>query len=354
MKSDDLEGYVINAVIGQTVRYISDNMPKPNRENLRKIIDKAHQMLGSKIDKEDGSVSPKILRDMVNYGSFSEDVVSQEYYAGVLALSRCKDGRDDRGIYYLNIINRLSSYQLRLHYLIFINYKNHRSRVDKIQLEIDKIKKIDGYSEYEFSVEIDSFLLDLEYIRSEMNFADVDNDVFLKHSFAGLIKEGLFTDISLDFIDKKNNIYPNHKNQIPDLGFELFNWGTGIKEFDSIAYYDKISDYSHFFNLYNKPIKYTLKGVFYIREYELYNELFQKMLSEINPNGDILKFKDYNPYHTGFMMKDIELTDKETEIIDIYKGYYKILQEEIDIESERRIKFKDKLNKKLEKIISSN
>jgi hypothetical protein len=55
----------------------------------------------------------------LNDGSYREDSVSIEYYGGVLASSRTQISRDDRAATFVNLVSRLSTYQLRLHYIIY-------------------------------------------------------------------------------------------------------------------------------------------------------------------------------------------------------------------------------------------
>src|SRR5205823_2957980 len=66
-----------------------------------------------------GSVSPRVLKHIIDEGAFCEDEMVAEYLGGILASSRQADGRDDRGVCFLNDIKSLSSYQVRTHYLIY-------------------------------------------------------------------------------------------------------------------------------------------------------------------------------------------------------------------------------------------
>jgi hypothetical protein len=75
-----------------------------------------------KIKDEPGlktSANLRVTRDVFWNGAFSEEDICAEYFGGVLAGSRTQDGRDDTGIFYLDIIKSLSSAQLKLHYLIY-------------------------------------------------------------------------------------------------------------------------------------------------------------------------------------------------------------------------------------------
>ena len=87
-------------------------------ENLKRIFDKAKEKLGDKIN-EQGAVSPRVLKGIINEGSWSDDFLSVEYFSGVLASSKTGILRDDRGVYFNALISGLSAYQLRMHYLFY-------------------------------------------------------------------------------------------------------------------------------------------------------------------------------------------------------------------------------------------
>lgn len=61
----------------------------------------------------------RVTRDVFWNGSFSDEAICAEYFGGVLAQWRTEDGKDDSGVFYLDIIKSLSSSQLRLHFLIY-------------------------------------------------------------------------------------------------------------------------------------------------------------------------------------------------------------------------------------------
>lgn len=61
----------------------------------------------------------RVTRDVFWNGAFSEEDICAEYFGGVLAGSRSLDGKNDTGIFYLDLIKSLSSSQLKLHYYIY-------------------------------------------------------------------------------------------------------------------------------------------------------------------------------------------------------------------------------------------
>lgn len=74
-------------------------------------------------NKEDGkSANLRVTRDVLWNGSFTDEEICAEYFGGILASSRSKDGKDDTGVFYVNLIKSLSSNQLKLHYLIYFSF----------------------------------------------------------------------------------------------------------------------------------------------------------------------------------------------------------------------------------------
>ena len=56
---------------------------------------------------------------VLNEGPFCDDQVTAEYLGAVMASSRSTVERDDRGAAFLSLLTRLSSYQIRAHYVLY-------------------------------------------------------------------------------------------------------------------------------------------------------------------------------------------------------------------------------------------
>jgi len=88
------------------------------KTNIDRICAIAIKRLGSKLD-EKGVVPPRVLKGIMTEGAFCEDELAAEYFGGVLASSRSGISRDDRGATIIALISRLSTYQLRGHYIMY-------------------------------------------------------------------------------------------------------------------------------------------------------------------------------------------------------------------------------------------
>jgi hypothetical protein len=112
---------VAEKILGPTADYFGQHLrdwTAKRVENAKSIFQKAQAKLGSSIE-EPGAVPPRIAHQVIEVGSMCDDGVQQEYFAGVLAGSRTLDGKDDRGVTCLALLGRLSSAQVRAHYIIY-------------------------------------------------------------------------------------------------------------------------------------------------------------------------------------------------------------------------------------------
>ena len=108
-------------VLGPTAEYLGAGLAdwtKRSVENTGRIFQKAVEKLGTRIN-EPGGVPPKVLKGILENAPFCDDELAAEYFGGVLAASRSGIERDDRGAAFLALVDRLSAYQLRSHFLFY-------------------------------------------------------------------------------------------------------------------------------------------------------------------------------------------------------------------------------------------
>lgn len=111
----------LQKLLGPTAEYLGDglrDLTKRRAENIGRIFQKAGVKLGDRIETP-GEVPPRVLKTVVNEGSYCDDELAAEYFGGVLASSRTDTGRDDRGARIGKLLDGLSTYQIRAHYLIY-------------------------------------------------------------------------------------------------------------------------------------------------------------------------------------------------------------------------------------------
>lgn len=109
-------------LLGPTADYIGQEIAgftQKKVENLKKIFSSAEAKLGDRINKKE-SVPPRILRRIYEEGSFVDTQLGAEYFGGCLASSRGSISRDDRTLSVLRLIENMSNYEIRMHYLFYI------------------------------------------------------------------------------------------------------------------------------------------------------------------------------------------------------------------------------------------
>lgn len=115
----------VEKLLGPTVDYLGGGLKdftQKRIENVGQIFKKADSKLGDKREQP-GIIPPKVLKTIINDGSFNDDLLAVEYFGGVLASSRTELGRDDRGARMAKLVDSLSTYQLRTHYLVYSTIK---------------------------------------------------------------------------------------------------------------------------------------------------------------------------------------------------------------------------------------
>lgn len=188
--------------------------------NLDGIFAKAASKLGERMDEE-GSVSPRVLKHVVDEGRFCEDDLTAEYYGGILASSKNRIGRDDRGVTLLAQVKDLSVYQLRFHFMAYmIVYRAFHG---------ESLNLGDGNDCHKMKV-----FVPMSVYETAMAFQDgEDPAAILSHCLFGLNRHNLLSDFAsgnAEFLQKKNKaIDASGVIFAPTLsGAELFLWAIGL------------------------------------------------------------------------------------------------------------------------------
>ena len=172
----------IAKLLGPTADYLGEGLRDLTRrrlESIGRIFSNASAKLGDQLDAP-GQVPPRVLRTVMNEGSYCEDPVAVEYLGGVLASSRTERGRDDRGVRLARLVDNLSTYQIRTHYLLY-----------------SSIAKLFSGSRNHFATEQDRakmrIFLPIQGYATSMGFSqeEWDNPQILNHIWHGLYSDGL-------------------------------------------------------------------------------------------------------------------------------------------------------------------
>lgn len=172
-------------LLGPTADYLGEGLrdfTQRRVDSINKIFSNASKKLGSQLE-EPGQVPPRVLKTVVNEGSYCEDPVALEYFGGVLASSRTGRGRDDRGARLAKVIDDLSTYQIRTHYLLY-------TTVAKLFL-----KSGNTFAEDRNRAQMKVFLPVEGYAATmELSQEEWDNPQIMAHIWHGLSSDGLIGD----------------------------------------------------------------------------------------------------------------------------------------------------------------
>jgi hypothetical protein len=172
----------LQRLLGPTADYLGQglrNFTQRRLDNIGLIFKNAESKLKNRIDSP-GEVSPKVLKMVLDEGSFSNDLLAIDYFGGILASSRTEAGRDDRGARLAKMVDMLSTYQLRAHYLV---YATIRRLFAGSGLRFNS----DGRPKMQIFIPIEDYFHAMDFDDTEL----VQRGQLLNHVFFGLTKDNL-------------------------------------------------------------------------------------------------------------------------------------------------------------------
>lgn len=108
---------IASKLLGKTAEAISGDLATLYASGRDKMLQVAIRKIKN---PNDGAIANlRVARDVFLNGSYSDESICAEYFGGILAASRSDDGKDDTGVFYVDIIKSLSSGQLKMHYIIY-------------------------------------------------------------------------------------------------------------------------------------------------------------------------------------------------------------------------------------------
>lgn len=169
-------------ILGPTAEYIGDSIKtitQKQAQNLQRIF--SHT--AKKLDKQGiltGAVPPRILKHILDEGSYVENELAAEYFSGVLAASKSEHSRDDRALTILKILSSMSIYEIRLHYILYCAFRDTFLNSAKFN-----ITNLDQAIKYEI------FFPASQFISSFIIEKNEDINTILEHAIPGLAARNL-------------------------------------------------------------------------------------------------------------------------------------------------------------------
>lgn len=230
---------LIGKVLGPTAEYLGDGIKsftEKRVQNVKSIFENASKKIKS--DDPTVAVPPRVLQGVLNEGSYVDDFLFTEYFGGVLASSKSGISRDDRAASLNSLLGRMSTYQLRLHYIAYhLFVKLNRGRQLNPGIDVDRNKM--------------SIFIPASTLISSMDFDENEvrrYAIIVSHSLHGLVKESLLLD---DFLSGEAHFLTHRDGRIQtggviitpgSLGFELFCAAYGDLDVLYTEYLDKDFD----------------------------------------------------------------------------------------------------------------
>jgi len=214
---------VVEKMLGPTAEYVGEglkNWTERRVDNTKRIFAAAAEALGSKID-DPGAIPPKVLKEVLEEGSFNDDQLACEYFGGVLASSRTPTSRDDRGASLMKLVSDLTTYQIRTHYIFYAATKKVFDGQELSLANQENRQKCNMFIPFGAYVQM------MEFGSSE------DFSTILTHATFGLYQHGLIGDFEFANQEHLKKKFPNIREGgiqfIPTArGVELFMWACGL------------------------------------------------------------------------------------------------------------------------------
>jgi hypothetical protein len=201
-------------------------------ENVNRVLEAADRKRGTPIENA-GGIHPRVLKEILDDGSFVEDELMADYFGGVLASSATGVSRDDRGASMAKLVTELSTFEIRLHFVMYRAFKEVfdgstrnvgvKSDCEKMELffPLHSLAAAMDLSETEFADVIVGYCLN-GFLRHSIigDFFAFGNPDALKVQWSGASKSGLI-------------VHPSA------FGVSLFMWAHGVGALSETLFIDQ-------------------------------------------------------------------------------------------------------------------
>jgi hypothetical protein len=200
----------VKDVIAAPGKAVGQELADRIKPRFARLLDKAHRK------GMDGPVSDRVAAKALHEAAFTDDDVTLEYLAGVVAAS---GPDDDAGAAIVAQIGRLSAVQLRLHYIVYREVRRLWEGPDPINLS-------DGTQAPKGDITFDRD--DLSRALSGAQHEEIGQ------ALAALRREDLVGDFALKHVEDDAGVRYIAWARPTGMGALLFLWGQGIAHLSSI------------------------------------------------------------------------------------------------------------------------
>jgi hypothetical protein len=206
---------LVTKLLGPSADYVGRGLQlwtEARITNVKAIFANAESKLGPRLDTE-GAVPPRLLKEMLEEGSYWDNAIGVEYFGGILASGRTGSGEDDRGVAWARLVADLSSYTIRAHYVLYALFAR--------EFDGESISDVSEMDRFRVWVDLDEFAV-------AIGPEDDDDQRFLTvtHAISELDRLSLLTLASS--ATQADEDEPYEVVGTPTLpGSELFLWAMG-------------------------------------------------------------------------------------------------------------------------------
>lgn len=115
-------GGLLRRLLGPSADVIGEDWAdRLRRRNLARLLEKTegHATAGT----DPGWAQPRVAAAVFDAAQYSNDEIVTDYLSGVLASARAPEGGSDDALPWSSLVSRLSALQLRLHYVLYRNFR---------------------------------------------------------------------------------------------------------------------------------------------------------------------------------------------------------------------------------------
>lgn len=140
-------GKICNPAADELSLLLKDQVSGWRANNAIKIANKSKLLLEKQAGNLVISAHPRIIYSTIEHGSWADDDLMQNFWAGLLASSCTTDGKDESNLIFINILSQITTSQAKLIEYICTTVKTHKSPGGWIGstmlcLECDELQKI--------------------------------------------------------------------------------------------------------------------------------------------------------------------------------------------------------------------
>jgi hypothetical protein len=233
---------MLERLLGPTFDYLGDglrDLTEKRARNISNIVMKASRK-AENLDAE-GEVPLRVIKNIFDDGSFSDDQIMAEYLGGVLASSKSPQGRDDRGVALSGLVNRLSAYSLRTHYILYVAAR--KANLSYIAHYRETVGRDLNIGERTLARMVATLISFPAYNKAMAFGPSEDANGAAIHALHALMNEGLISEWSTGNAEQLKSEYNNVTEAgivfwptVP--GVELFLWAHGKGHKATSAFFD--------------------------------------------------------------------------------------------------------------------